>query len=51
MVYHYLALQNYKLFCKEIAEEHEELTGSGGHHVGALSAECLVGTTANGWAI
>ena len=22
-----------------------------GHHVGALSAECLVGTTANGWAI
>lgn len=30
MVYHYLALQNYKLFCKEIAEEHEELTGSGG---------------------
>lgn len=26
----YLALQNYKLFCKEIAEEHEELTGSGG---------------------
>lgn len=30
MVYHYLALQNYKLFCKEIAEEHEKLTGSGG---------------------
>ena len=31
MVYHYyLALQIYKLFCKEIAEEHEELTGSGG---------------------
>lgn len=30
MVYHYLALQNYKLFCKEIAEEHEELTESGG---------------------
>ena len=30
--YHFLflALQNYKLFCKEIAEEHEELTGSGG---------------------
>lgn len=26
----YLTLQNYKLFCKEIAEEHEELTGSGG---------------------
>lgn len=41
MVYHYLALQNYKLFCKEIAEEHEELLGSSGL-LGQITVICFI---------